>query len=99
MKPPIAGAQPPGAASARPSRGVAGSRPKAARITRHRGVCGGAPCIDSHRITSAAIWRWHREGATVATMLAEYPTLTRAEVLAALRYERQQRARRCARGW
>ena len=51
------------------------------------GVCGGKPRIAGHRIKVQHVAVWHeRLGKTAQQIVAEYPTLTLAEVHAALAY-------------
>jgi uncharacterized protein (DUF433 family) len=57
------------------------------------GVCGGKPRIAGHRIKIQHIAIWHeRLGQTPQQIIAEHPTLTLAEVHAALAYYHDHRA-------
>ena len=57
------------------------------RIVRSPGVCGGRPRIDGHRITVEHIAVWHEQmGMTPTEIAATYPTITLAQVHAALAY-------------
>jgi uncharacterized protein (DUF433 family) len=56
------------------------------------GVCGGKPRIAGHRIKVQHVAVWHeRLGKTPRQIVAEYPTLTLAEVHAALAYYHDHR--------
>jgi uncharacterized protein (DUF433 family) len=56
-------------------------------IVRTPGVCGGRPRIDGHRITVEQIAVWHEQmGMTPIEIAATYPTITLAQVHAALAY-------------
>jgi uncharacterized protein (DUF433 family) len=57
------------------------------KIGVRRGYCGGEPHILGHRIKVRHIAVWHEEGGmSPAEIVATYPTLTLAEVHAALAY-------------
>jgi uncharacterized protein (DUF433 family) len=57
------------------------------RIVRTPGVCGGKPRIDGHRITVEHIADWHEQmGRTPVEFVATHPTVTLAQVHAALAY-------------
>jgi uncharacterized protein (DUF433 family) len=57
------------------------------RIVRTSGVCGGKPRIDGHRITVEHIAVWHEQmGMMPAEIVATHPTITLAQVHAALAY-------------
>ena len=57
------------------------------RIVRTPGVCGGKPRIDGLRITVEHIAAWHEQmGRTPAEFVVTHPTVTLAQVHAALAY-------------
>jgi uncharacterized protein (DUF433 family) len=57
------------------------------RIVRTPGVCGGRPRIDGHRITVEHVAVWHEQmGMMPAEIVATHPTITLAQVHAALAY-------------
>ena len=57
------------------------------RIVRTPGVCDGKPRIDGHRITVEHIAAWHEQmERTPAEFVATHPTVTLAQVHAALAY-------------
>ena len=56
-------------------------------VEKHKFVVRNAPVISGTRIPIAAIKRFHEAGYSVSDILAEYPSLTRQDVLAALEHE------------
>ena len=56
------------------------------RITIDPRICGGKPCIKGTRIWVSLILDFLADGMTEAELLAEYPGLTREDVLAAIAY-------------
>jgi uncharacterized protein (DUF433 family) len=52
-------------------------------------VCGGSPCIAGTRIPVWIIEGLRRDGASVATLIEMYPTLSENQILAAFRYADQ----------
>jgi len=57
------------------------------RITRTPGVCGGRACIAGHRVRVLDIIVWHEhQGMTPDEIVSEVPSLTLADVHAALAY-------------
>jgi uncharacterized protein (DUF433 family) len=57
------------------------------RVTSTPGVCGGRPCIAGHRIRIFDIYVMHGlQGRTTDEILKSYPTLSRADVEAAIAY-------------
>jgi uncharacterized protein (DUF433 family) len=57
------------------------------RIVRTPGVCGGKPRLDGHRITVEHIAVWHEQmGMMPVEIVATHPTITLAQVHAALAY-------------
>jgi uncharacterized protein (DUF433 family) len=56
------------------------------RITQDAAVMGGKPCIRGLRVTVGMIVGQIGAGRTVDELLAEYPYLTREDILEALRY-------------
>ena len=56
------------------------------RITIDPKVCGGKPCIKGTRIWVSLILDFLADGLTEAELLAEYPQLVHADVLAAIAY-------------
>lgn len=64
------------------------------RIVSTPGVCGGRPRIDGHRIQVEDVAVWHeRQGMSPDQILSEHPSLTLAEVHAALAYYYENRDR------
>lgn len=57
------------------------------RIERRRDVLGSAPVIAGTRITVSAVRNFHEAGYSVDAIIEEYPTLTPADVEAALSYD------------
>lgn len=60
------------------------------RVEQHKFVMRNAEVVAGTRIPAGAIRRYHEAGYTTAQILAEYPTLTRRDVEAALEVEPQQ---------
>ena len=56
------------------------------RISVDPNICFGKPCIRGHRIWVALILDLLASGATIAQILADYPGLEEADVLACLAY-------------
>lgn len=56
------------------------------RITKTPGVCGGRACVRGTRLTVWGLVEWRRLGKSGAWILANYPTLTRADLQAAWEY-------------
>jgi uncharacterized protein (DUF433 family) len=56
------------------------------RIHRDPGVCGGQPVIRGTRVTLRTVLSSLAEGATVAEILADFPTLTEDDVRAAIAF-------------
>jgi uncharacterized protein (DUF433 family) len=57
------------------------------RITRTPGVCGGKACIAGHRVRVLDIVVWHEhQGMTPDEIVSHVPTITLADVHAALAY-------------
>jgi len=57
------------------------------RICRTPGVCGGKTCIAGHRIRVLDVVAWHEhQGMTADEIVSQYPTITLADVHAALAY-------------
>jgi uncharacterized protein (DUF433 family) len=64
------------------------------RIVSTPGICGGRPRIDGHRIQVEDVAVWHeRQGMSPDQILSEHPSLTLAEVHAALAYYYENRDR------
>jgi uncharacterized protein (DUF433 family) len=49
-------------------------------------ICNGRPIISGTRITAQTILEFLGTGDTIEDVLAEYPTLTREDILAVIRY-------------
>jgi uncharacterized protein (DUF433 family) len=64
------------------------------RVSQRQDVLGNATVLAGTRIPTAAVWDFHAAGYDTAAILGEYPTLTPADVHAAIAYERGQRERR-----
>lgn len=57
------------------------------RITRTSGVCGGKACIAGHRVRVFDVVTWHEhQGMTPDEIVSHIPTITLADVHAALAY-------------
>jgi uncharacterized protein (DUF433 family) len=57
------------------------------RITKTPGVCGGRACITGHRVRVLDIVAWHEhQGMTPDDIVSHVPTITLADVHAALAY-------------
>ena len=57
------------------------------RISRTPGVCGGKACITGHRVRVPDIVGWHEhQGMTPDEIVSHFPTITLADVHAALAY-------------
>jgi uncharacterized protein (DUF433 family) len=64
------------------------------RIVSTPGICGGRPRIDGHRIQVEDIAIWHeRMGMSPDQIVSEYPSITLADVHAALAYYYENRER------
>lgn len=55
-------------------------------ITKTPGVCGGKACIEGHRIRVLDIAIYHDMGKTAAEMVEMFPSITEADVHAAIAY-------------
>ena len=61
--------------------------PTGDRITKTPGVCGGRACIAGHRVRVLDIVAWHEhQGMTSDDIVSQVPSLTLADVHAALAY-------------
>ncbi|HXQ50178.1 MAG TPA: DUF433 domain-containing protein [Stellaceae bacterium] len=56
------------------------------RISIDPEICGGKPCIKGTRVWVALVLDFLADGMAEAEILAEYPQLTHADVLAAIAY-------------
>lgn len=57
------------------------------RISRSSGVCGGKACIAGHRVRVLDVVVWHEhQGMTPDEIVSHFPTITLADVHAALAY-------------
>ena len=56
------------------------------RIAIDPAICGGKPCIKGTRIWVALVLDFLADGKSEADLLAEYPALTRQDILAAMAY-------------
>jgi len=57
------------------------------RITKTPGVCGGKACLAGHRVRVLDIVEWHEhQGMTPDEIVSEVPSITLADVHAALAY-------------
>ena len=57
------------------------------RVEKHKHVVRNAPVVAGTRIPTAAIRRFHEAGYSIKKIIAQYPTLTVADVKGALAYE------------
>jgi uncharacterized protein (DUF433 family) len=71
------------------------SKKDVGQLRKTRGVARSTMVIAGTRIPTSAIWSFHERGG-VDGILKEYPTLTRADVEAALGYERDRRRARAS---
>ncbi len=60
------------------------------RITVEPGKCGGRPCIRGQRIRVSDVLELLASGASFDEILADYPSLEREDILAALDYAAHQ---------
>jgi len=60
------------------------------RITVEEGKCGGRPCIRGQRIRVTDILQLLGAGASYEEILADYPSLEREDILAAIDYAAYQ---------
>ncbi|OCQ97939.1 hypothetical protein BCD67_02055 [Oscillatoriales cyanobacterium USR001] len=61
-------------------------------ITINPGFCGGQPCITGHRIKVQDVVIWHEEmGMSPEEIIYHYPSITLADVYAALTYYHDRR--------
>ena len=60
------------------------------RITVEEGKCGGRPCIRGQRIRVTDILQLLGAGASFEEILADYPSLEREDILAAIDYAAYQ---------
>jgi uncharacterized protein (DUF433 family) len=68
--------------------------PDRVRVVSTPGTCGGRPRIDGHRITVEDVAVWHeRMGMSPDEIVSAYPSLTLADVHAALAYYFENRER------
>lgn len=68
--------------------------PDRIRIVSTPGICGGRPRIDGHRITVEDVAIWHeRMGMSPDEIVSVYPSITLADVHAALAYYYENRER------
>lgn len=56
------------------------------QIVTHPDICNGQPIIEGTRIAVRTVLEFLSAGDTIDDVLAEYPTLTREDVLACLAY-------------
>jgi uncharacterized protein (DUF433 family) len=77
-----------------PTRSNNGAAPDRLRFVSTPGVCGGRPRIDGHRIQVEDIAIWHeRMGMSPDEIVSEFPSITLADVHAALAYYYENRER------
>jgi uncharacterized protein (DUF433 family) len=73
---------------------TAGHPAERVRIVSTQGICGGKPRIDGHRIQVEEIPIWHeRMAMSPDEIVSEYPSITLADVHAALAYYYENRER------
>lgn len=60
------------------------------RITVEEGQCGGRPCIRGQRIRVTDVLQLLGAGASFEEILADYPSLEREDILAAIDYAAHQ---------
>jgi len=60
------------------------------RITVEEGKCGGRPCIRGQRLRVSDVLELLAAGASVEEILADYPSLEREDILAAIDYAAHQ---------
>ncbi|MGI8913555.1 MAG: MerR family transcriptional regulator [Chloroflexota bacterium] len=64
------------------------------KIGRHRYVAHNADVLAGTRIPTAAIWEFHQAGYDTPSILSQYPTLSEADVDAAVEHELQQHGKK-----
>lgn len=62
------------------------------KVEQHKFVARNAPVIAGTRIPTATIRRFREDGFTISDILKQYPSLTRADVQAALAFEKKRTA-------
>jgi uncharacterized protein (DUF433 family) len=67
------------------------TREQRGKVEKHKFVVRNAAVVAGTRIPTAAIRRYHKAGYSVADILREYPSLTRADVSAAIAYENRNK--------
>ena len=65
------------------------------RITIDPAICNGRPVVRGTRITAQTVLEFLGAGDSIDDVLEEYPTLTRDDVLACLRYSSRLMGNRC----
>lgn len=70
-----------------------------ARITVEEGKCGGRPCILGQRIRVTDVLELLGAGASFEEILADYPSLEREDILAAIDYAAYQTDHVVLRTW
>ena len=66
-------------------------RQQVGRLERHRYVAHNATVLAGTRIPTSAVWAFHEDGFAERAILREYPTLRRADVRAAIKFEARKR--------
>ena len=64
------------------------------KIKRHRYVAHNADVLAGTRIPTAAVWDFHVAGYSADAIIEQYPTLTAADVEAAIEHETRRRAKK-----
>ncbi|MGQ0712811.1 MAG: DUF433 domain-containing protein [Gemmatimonadaceae bacterium] len=62
------------------------------QVSRNRYVVHNAWVLAGTRIPTTAIWNYHHAGYSAADIIKEYPTLTRADVRAAIAFEKRRQS-------
>jgi uncharacterized protein (DUF433 family) len=60
------------------------------QVSRNRYVVHNAWVLAGTRIPTIAIWNYHQAGYSAADIIREYPTLTKADVRAAIAFEKRR---------
>lgn len=62
------------------------------KVVQNRYLAHNSPVLSGTRVPTVAIWDFHEAGFDAAAIQREYPTLTRRDIQAAIRFEQRKRA-------
>jgi len=74
------------------SRIVEFERPKG-QISRNRYIARNDPVIRGTRVRTEAIWNYYNSGYSIKDIKTEYPQLTKRDINAAIRFEREHKTK------